>query len=515
MTGARRSVAVFDRHWRTAGGGETYAAGIAAVLCSDHDVTLLSHEEVDLGWLGERLRLDLSCVQLRVIDECSSFADITSEYDVFLNVSFGSRAANGAAKGVYVVHFPGDPDAGLSAWQRAIRGTLAAPAVRSRRAIECRSGFHDPAIARTWRVRWTDGDGVLRLAPSPRARTLHVAMGRFIPGGVDRDVIAEIDGREVARARITRPPQRWRALTPVTMQVPVPASDAPVIVHLRSATSTPHEVLDNGDHRRLGIPVLDLRFGRGPSLFPLLSITTTSDDVGEWLDTYDSIISNSAFTAQWVAELWNRSSLVIEPPVTMRTSGPKEPMILSVGRFFGEDRGHSKKQLEMVRAFGRLGAVARGWTLHLVGGCSPDDSEYLESVRHASAGLDVVFHVDAPGVELDDLYSRASVYWHATGLGDEVATHPERAEHFGITTVEAMSAGAVPIVFAAGGQPEIVRDGVDGFVFDAVEGLLEHTRTVLADDALRARLSASASERARRFGTERFAERFRSLVSGV
>ena len=76
-----------------------------------------------------------------------------------------------------------------------------------------------------------------------------------------------------------------------------------------------------------------------------------------------------------------------------------------------------------------------------------------------------MLHVDSSGAELDALYRGAAVYWHATGLDEDIDDDPVRAEHFGITTVEAMSAGAVPVVIAAGGQPEIVRDGVDGFLF--------------------------------------------------
>ena len=296
------------------------------------------------------------------------------------------------------------------------------------------------------------------------------------------------------------------------LSIPIPPSPAPTEVVLRSATSTPDEVLDNGDTRRLGVPVLDARLGRGPSLFPWISLVTASDAVSGWIDTYDSIVAISAFTAEWIARLWGRSSLVVEPPVTMRTPGPKEPIIVSVGRFFSEDRGHSKKQLEMVRAFRRLGPVADGWTLHLVGGCAPADADYLAKVRAEADGLDVVFHVDASGAELDELYSRASIYWHATGLDDDLSVRPERAEHFGITTVEAMSAGAVPIVHDAGGQPEIVRDGVDGYVFADADTLIERTRSLLADDARRDLLAASAIERARRYSTERFADRFCVLV---
>ena len=43
--------------------------------------------------------------------------------------------------------------------------------------------------------------------------------------------------------------------------------------------------------------------------------------------------------------------------------------------------------------------------------------------------------------------------------GEDAERHPERFEHFGISVVEAMAAGAVPLVFGAAGPGEIVQDG--------------------------------------------------------
>jgi hypothetical protein len=40
-------VAVYDRYWPTGGGGEKFAAGIAAALAPEHQVELLAHAPVD------------------------------------------------------------------------------------------------------------------------------------------------------------------------------------------------------------------------------------------------------------------------------------------------------------------------------------------------------------------------------------------------------------------------------------------------------------------------------------
>ena len=183
-------------------------------------------------------------------------------------------------------------------------------------------------------------------------------------------------------------------------------------------------------------------------------------------------------------------------------------MILSVGRFFLPGTGHNKKQLEMVEAFRRLcERGVSGWEYHLVGGCAPEHAAYLDQIRAAADRLPVVLHPDATGTEPSALYGRASIFWHAAGLDEDIERHPDRYEHFGIATVEAMSAGAVPVVIDAAGQIEIVEQGVLGYRFGSPDGLVAHTERLIADPRLRATLSAAAERRARAFGWDAFVAR--------
>ena len=91
-------------------------------------------------------------------------------------------------------------------------------------------------------------------------------------------------------------------------------------------------------------------------------------------------------------------------------------------------------------------------------------------------------------------------------LADPVAK--PLAKYFGITTVEAMAAGCVPVVIDKAGQREIVRHGTDGYRWTTLAELEALTRMVVRDEALRARLAASAVERAETFSEEAFATRY-------
>jgi len=77
--------------------------------------------------------------------------------------------------------------------------------------------------------------------------------------------------------------------------------------------------------------------------------------------------------------------------------------------------------------------------------------------------------------------------------------HLMQGEHFGITIVEAMSAGCVPIVHDSGGPKEIVGDS--GFLWRQIDDI---PTLLLTADRFRQSLSESAAKRARVFSRERF-----------
>ena len=105
--------------------------------------------------------------------------------------------------------------------------------------------------------------------------------------------------------------------------------------------------------------------------------------------------------------------------------------------------------------------------------------------------------------QLSETLSRAKIFWHAAGLTVDEQAHPEHCEHFGISTVEAMAAGCVPVVIGKGGQAEVVRHGVDGYVCRSLDEMAHWTKTLIVDEQKLATMSASARTRAERFSEAR------------
>jgi glycosyltransferase involved in cell wall biosynthesis len=235
---------------------------------------------------------------------------------------------------------------------------------------------------------------------------------------------------------------------------------------------------------------------------------------------YRHLIYNSRYTASWIEKKWGLApDRHLYPPVDMEPAAgkepPKEKVILAVARF---ESGGSKQQLEMISAFARLRAEApeamRDWKLILCGG-SIDGNPYLDSVRavlEARPALPVQLRVNIPLAELKTWYGRAAIFWHFCGLGQ---SNPARVEHFGMSTVEAMQNGCLPIVFDGGGQREIVENGVNGFRFSSARELRARTLMAIADPALRQRIVRAARLRGADFSRAVFSSMVRDLFRGL
>ncbi len=236
------------------------------------------------------------------------------------------------------------------------------------------------------------------------------------------------------------------------------------------------------------------------------------------VDSYSVITANSKYTAGWIKRYWGHEADVVYPVCdSMGPALPKKNIILHVGRFFGDNgSSHHKKQHELVKAFKQLGN--KDWELHLAGsaGSDPETQKFMRKLKGLAADQPNV-HLH-PNISLDglqQLYRQASIYWHATGLGYDPEKHPENQEHFGITTVEAMSAGAVPIVINSAGQREVVQDGQNGRLWNTVDELVSITAQTINDSATRRKLSEAATKSSLRYSRQNFVKALDKIIMKV
>jgi hypothetical protein len=507
--------AIYDRFWHSMGGGERHAAMIGQVLAEDGvHVDLLGHSDVDRDELAEHLGLDLGKTTMVVVPDRgdASMAQLSADYDLFVNATYMSTLLPKSRRSAYLCFFPTPFDHDLAKWRRLALHALG-PRLRKYRKgliVGWGTGWHPPEGGRRRQWVWSSGDGIVTIEPGS-ARGMQVDLGRPGASGPVELTVTDADGGVLSTVQVGE--QFVRHV------FRVPPSTEGHELHFRSGTFVP----SGTDNRTLGVALSRPRLAgtrMGPGMLLASRFPWLLRDAGgsELLAAYDTLLANSEYTAGWIRRLWKADADVLYPPIQVERLQPaatRERTVLTVGRFFAPGLGHAKRQLEMVHFFGHLVRQGQlpGWTLHVVGGCEDSQLPYLRKVREAAAGLPVEIHPNAPRETVERLLTTASVFWSATGYGEDEEQSPWSHEHFGMTTAEAMAGGCVPVVIDRAGQREIVRDGVDGFRWSTPEQLGEQTRRVADDEELRARLAASAVQRAQQYSDAAFAQRWRAIAA--
>lgn len=224
---------------------------------------------------------------------------------------------------------------------------------------------------------------------------------------------------------------------------------------------------------------------------------------------FKKIICNSEFTLKFAKNFFGKQCQILYPPVDVEKFSPspnKENIILSVGRF--DNILNSKKQDLMIDAFIKLSHQRPdfAWKLVLAGGSLeiPQNNVYLQHLITKASGYSIEFVVNPDFSKLKETYSLAKLYWHAAGFGVDEILHPENTEHFGIAPVEAMASGAVPLVVAKGGLPEIVTDGQNGFLWSTPEDLIAKTNLLIETPQKITEMSQLALSSINQFSKENF-----------
>jgi glycosyltransferase involved in cell wall biosynthesis len=228
---------------------------------------------------------------------------------------------------------------------------------------------------------------------------------------------------------------------------------------------------------------------------------------------YRCYVCNSEFTASYFRKYWKtipaNKVKIVYPPVRLfyNVSAIRESQIIIFSRIAGE-----KKIDILIDAFNKNYG---GSNIRLVIMGSVNDRESQEYLLHlrSLASRNIEFIINPERKRIASIFNKSLIFWHAKGY---LESDPFEFEHFGIITVEAMSAGVIPVVINKGGQQEIVDHGSNGFKWDTLDELISYTNQILAlPPSKKLELSQNASEKAKSYGEDKFQERFLNLLEDL
>lgn len=224
-----------------------------------------------------------------------------------------------------------------------------------------------------------------------------------------------------------------------------------------------------------------------------------------FLDRAACLIAVSDRWRAWIAGVSANPRVVCLPnPVASGQERParrqRESIVLYLGRL-----ERSKGIFDLLDAVSALRAAIPG--IRLV--CAGDGD--LESVARYAERLGLAHALSLPGwigpAEKQSFMNRAAVF-----------VLPSHAEGLPISLLEAMAAGVPVVATEVGGIPDVVTDGVNGFLFEPgnIATLERLLRRLMRDPQLGTRLAAAARETVRlRFSADRVLARLDEIYAGL
>ena len=194
-------------------------------------------------------------------------------------------------------------------------------------------------------------------------------------------------------------------------------------------------------------------------------------------------------------ETFHPSLASLEMRDRLSQGNPDAPLLLYVGRLSAE------KEIDRIRPV--LDAIPNA-RLALVG-----DGPYRSELEEMYKDTPTHFAGYMRGVELATAYASADAF-----------IFPSRTETLGLVLLEAMAAGCPVVAARAGGIPDIVTDGENGFMFDPADdaGAIKATQSLLANQINRETLRKAARAEAERWGwngaTQQLQRYYRAVIAG-
>lgn len=242
------------------------------------------------------------------------------------------------------------------------------------------------------------------------------------------------------------------------------------------------------------------------ALFPLYSLIATTCDR---IVPSKVLVTNSKFMQGIVRTTLKREAIVIYPPVDTSAFSSKCFKTQKEGNLVAVVASYTpKRHLEQLPLIVQHTKAAKFIVIGKTDKYSTQTMQELEKSMHAlHVEEKITLLRNLPFNELLKTLSNAKVYLHVMPF-----------DHFGISVVEAMASGCVPVVHRSGGPwTDILdaRQGAYGFSYATPAEAANYIDMLVTDEGLRSRIAAKASYRSKKFDRTVFMRRLAEVVERV
>jgi len=216
--------------------------------------------------------------------------------------------------------------------------------------------------------------------------------------------------------------------------------------------------------------------------------------------TPSHVIANSNFTATAISHLWKQSRCdIIYPPLNEKIIVTKyedwkqrSQGYVVLGRF-----SHEKGQLQLMKQIKKYSGI-----FHFIGFADTHSSYYKQCKKQADSQKNIRLHPNLSNEARNKVLGSVRYYVHTT-----------INEPFGLSIIESLSQGLLPIIHSSGGAKEIITESVLQYQQMSDLPILLDSLLSTTDIEKHELLSNIQLRCNKLFGMDSFTEQFRSQLS--
>ena len=217
------------------------------------------------------------------------------------------------------------------------------------------------------------------------------------------------------------------------------------------------------------------------------------------------ILTNSKFSQRIITKHIGKKSIVVYPPVNIEPyikllkNKERKNLVITIGRFTPE-----KRYEDIVRIASKTPNIK-----YVIIGSVPNklSMRYFIKIRNMISKMNLKNVILMPNIPFEGkikVLSKSKVYLHAM-----------INEHFGISIVEGMAAGLVPVIHMSGGPWEDIlgrKQGIHGYAFRSIDEAAEYVRDLVFDEELRGKIIKNNLDYVQKFSSKMFKEKIVKIV---